>query len=77
MAMAICFYTPVSPKKPNYFFKMGIKHYPKSPNAYDSLADYYEAQEDLVNALKHVTKAFELTGDERYKERMIQLKSQE
>jgi hypothetical protein len=38
------------------------------------MADYYEAQNDKVNALKYVTKAYELTGDDRYKKRIEDLK---
>ena len=56
--------------KSEVFFKMGIEYYPGSPNAYDSMADYYESQGDYANALANVTKAFELSGDEYYAERM-------
>lgn len=56
-------------------FKMAIEYYPDSPNAYDSMADYYESQNDLANALKYVSKAYELSGAEYYKNRMEEIKN--
>ena len=61
------------PEKAKMYFELAIKYYPGSANAYDSIADYYEAQKDDANALKYVAKAFEISGDEYYKERMNQL----
>lgn len=52
------------------FFLLGIEYYPSSANAYDSLADYYLAQDDFENALKYVSKAYELSGSDYHKERM-------
>ena len=63
------------PERALMFFKAGIDYYPTSANAYDSMADYYEAQNDLSNALKCVSKAFELSGEERYKDRMKELEN--
>ena len=63
-------------EKSHAFFKMGIEYYPKSPNAYDSMADYYESQGDYANALANVTKAYKLSGNEYYSERMKELKSE-
>lgn len=59
-----------NPKKALLFFELGIKYYPNSANAYDSLADYYEAHEDYKNALKYVTKAFEISKSDYHKKRM-------
>ncbi len=56
------------------FFQLTVEYFPRSANAYDSLADYYEAQNDFVNALKNVTRAFELSGGNHYKNRMTELK---
>ncbi len=64
-----------SPEKSEFFFKMGIKYYPNNANNYDSLAEYYESQSDNVNALKYVTKAFEISGSEQHKERVEKLKA--
>ena len=62
------------PEKAFLFFKKNIDYYPKSPNAYDSMADYYEGQGNMTEALKHVTKAYELSGDIIYKNRMDTLR---
>lgn len=60
--------------KAKMYFEAVIEYYPKSPNAYDSMADYYEAKNDNGNALKNVMKAYELSGNDNYKERIDQLK---
>ncbi len=65
------------PQKAKLFFEMGVKYYPDSANAYDSLSEYYESQEDYKNALKFITKAYELSGSVNHKQRMIDLKSKE
>ncbi len=62
------------PEKSKMFFNFDIEFYPNSPNAYDSMADYYERNGDTANALKYVTKAFEISGDNYYKERIEALK---
>jgi len=56
-------------------FKLAIKYFPESPNAYDSMADYYESQDDHTNALKYLSKAYEISGDEYYKNRMEKIKT--
>ncbi|WP_235941842.1 alpha/beta hydrolase-fold protein [Cyclobacterium roseum] len=61
------------PDKAKMYFELAIEFYPESANAYDSMADYYEAQGDLTNAIKYVTKAFELNGDDFYKKRIEEL----
>jgi predicted alpha/beta superfamily hydrolase len=61
------------PEKAFMFFEMNINQNPKSANAYDSMADYYESQNDKENALKCLNKAFELSGDNYYKERIESL----
>ena len=62
------------PKKSYAFFKMGIDYYPESANAFDSMADYYESQNDIDNAIKSLSRAFELSGNEYYKNRIEELK---
>lgn len=62
------------PEKAFMFFEMNIKQNPKSANAYDSMAEYYEYQNDKENALKYLNKAFELSGNDDYKERIEALK---
>lgn len=63
------------PEKSHAFFKMCIDYYPESANAYDSMADYYESQNDMDNAIKSLNKAYELSGNEFYKERIEALKA--
>ena len=63
------------PKKAFMFFEMNIKYNPTSANAYDSMADYYEAQNDITNALRFVEKAAELSNDQYYKDRIQTLKN--
>ncbi len=58
------------------FFDLNIKNYPMSANVYDSMADYYEKQNDLINALKFVSKAYEISKSASYKIRMESLKKQ-
>jgi len=57
------------------YFELTIEYYPNSANAYDSMADYYEKNGDNENAIKFVTKAFEISGDDSYKERIKALKN--
>ena len=52
------------------FFKLNIDYYPNSASAYSAMADYYETRNDRANALKYVTRAFELSGEHAYKDRI-------
>ena len=56
------------------YFKFAIYYYPNSANAYDSLADYYVVKKDYTNALKQVTKAYNISGKDSHKKRMEELK---
>ena len=58
------------PQKAKMYFEFAIEYYPQSPNTYDSMADFYERNDDYDNAIKFVTKAFEISGDESYKNRI-------
>jgi len=60
--------------KAKMYFDYAIKYYPKSANAYDSMADYYERIGDNQNAIKFVTKAFEISKDDYYRKRIEELK---
>ena len=62
------------PEKAKMYFELAIEYYPESANAYDSMADYYERNGDIDSAIKYVTKAFKISGDESYKERIERLK---
>ena len=58
------------PKKAFMFFEMNIKYNPTSANAYDSMAEYYESQNDKEHALKYLNKAYELSSEGYYKKRI-------
>lgn len=62
------------PEKAKMYFELTIDYYPGSANAYDSMADYYEAQGDFANAIRYATKAFELSGNDIYKNKIEELK---
>ncbi|WP_299126236.1 alpha/beta hydrolase-fold protein [uncultured Winogradskyella sp.] len=62
-------------ERAHMFFKMNVHYYPKSANGYDSMAGYYEAQNDIPNALKFAQKAAELSDNEYYKTRIQELKN--
>jgi hypothetical protein len=62
------------PEKAKMYFNFAIEYYPQSADAYNSLADFYEAQGDIANAIKYVNKAFELSGKDLYKTRIEELK---
>ena len=61
-------------EKSKMFFEFTIEFYPNSANAYDSMADYYERNNDYKNALKFVIKAFEISGDTYHEQRIKELK---
>ena len=61
-------------EKAKMFFEFAIEFYPYSANTYDSMADYYERNHDYENALKYVTKAFEISRSDYYKQRIETLK---
>lgn len=61
------------PDKSYAFFALAIKYFPESPNVYDSMADYYSSQNDLDNAVLNLKKAFEITGNENYQERIEEM----
>jgi predicted alpha/beta superfamily hydrolase len=62
-------------EKAKMFLEFAIAYYPQSANACDSMADYYESQNDPDNALKYAVKAYELSGSEYHKRRMEGLES--
>jgi len=61
-------------EKSKMFFEFAIEFYPNSANAYDSMADYYERNNDYKNALKFVIKAFEISGEAYHEQRIQELK---
>lgn len=57
------------------FFQLNIEYFPNSANAYDSISDYYASQNDYKNALKYVTKAYEISKIDYYKQRMEEFRN--
>jgi predicted alpha/beta superfamily hydrolase len=57
-------------EKSKMFFEFGIEFFPDSPNAYESMADYFERNNDLEKALMFVRKAYEISGNEFHQQRM-------
>jgi predicted alpha/beta superfamily hydrolase len=60
--------------KSKMFFEFAMEYYPESPNAFDSMADFYERNKEIDKALFYVTKAFEMSGNDYYKNRIVELK---
>jgi predicted alpha/beta superfamily hydrolase len=63
------------PEKSKMYFELALEYYPESANSYDSMADYYERNNDYETALKFVTKAFEINADDYYKQRIEEFKT--
>jgi predicted alpha/beta superfamily hydrolase len=63
------------PEKAFMFFEMNIEQNPKNASAYDSMAEYYESQNDKENTLKYLKKAFELSGADYYKNRINEVET--
>jgi len=63
------------PEIAKMYFEMAIDYYPESANVYDSMADYYQAQNDISSAIGFLQKAAELSGDEYYKNKLQALKN--
>ncbi|GGK40991.1 hypothetical protein GCM10007963_06250 [Lutibacter litoralis] len=62
-----------APEKAKLFFEMGVKYYPKNSNSYDSMADYYESQNDTQNAINYVSIAYVISGNDIYKRKLEKL----
>ncbi len=56
-------------EKAKMYFDLAVKHFPESADTYSSIADYYESQGDMDNAIKSLNKAYDLSGDHQYKDR--------
>lgn len=65
------------PDKAKLFLETAIQYYPQSANAHNAMSDYYEAQNDMQNALKFATKAYQINGSDAYKNRIETLKAKQ
>lgn len=61
--------------KAKMYFELAIEYFPESANAYDSMAEYYETQNQIDKAIKFAQKAAELNDDAYYKNRLEALKN--
>jgi uncharacterized protein len=55
------------------FFEMNVINYPKSFNVYDSIGDYYAAQEDKQKAIEYYSKALSLRDYPETRQKMEKL----
>lgn len=58
-------------------FELNIENYPGSANVFDSMGDYWMAQEDSLKAAEHFEKALELGSSPLTREKLDQLKASE
>ena len=54
-------------------FDLNIKNFPKSTNVYDSMGDYYVAQDDKAKAIEHFKKALEIEEVSYTREKLDEL----
>ncbi len=57
------------------FFKMNVANYPKSPNVYDSLGDFYLATDDKTRAIDSFKKALALKELDYTRAKLMELES--
>lgn len=62
-------------EKAKMYFELAMEYYPESANSFDSMADFYERNGDLTNAIKFVSRAFELSASDYHKKRIEELKA--
>ncbi|HKK76307.1 MAG TPA: alpha/beta hydrolase-fold protein [Saprospiraceae bacterium] len=62
--------------KAKMYFELATEYYPKSANAHDAMADYYQAEGRPTEAIKHLNIAYSLSSNPYYKERAEAIKSQ-
>ena len=65
------------PDKSLAFFKLAVKYYPKSANAFDSLAEYYANHKDYAKAIENSSKAYEISKSESHLKKLKEYKAKE
>lgn len=60
-------------QKAKMYFDFALEYYPESANAYDSMADYYDAQGKPTDVIKYLNKALQISGNDYYKKRIERL----
>ena len=63
------------PKKSEAFFKLNVEYYPKSANAFDSLAEFYANQKEYSKAIKNITKAYQLSKSDAHLKKLNEYKA--
>ena len=63
------------PKKSEAFFKLNVEYYPKSANAFDSLAEFYANQKKYSKAIKNITKAYQLSKSDAHLKKLNEYKA--
>jgi len=63
-----------APEKSLAFLKMAITYYPNNANGYDSMADYYDSQNELQKAILYCERALAISGSEYHKSKLDELK---
>lgn len=63
-------------EKAHLFFSKSIAYFPKSANSYDSMAEYYQLQNDPAKALTFYEKAYEISGKKHHLEKIEDLKEE-
>ncbi|GLR18149.1 periplasmic siderophore cleavage esterase IroE family protein [Portibacter lacus] len=63
------------PEKSYKFFKINQKYYPEHENVYSSMADYYISIKSYERAILETEKAYEISGNEEFKEKIKRIKS--
>lgn len=63
------------PKKSEAFFKLNVEYYPKSANAFDSLAEFYANQKEYSKAIKNITKAYQLSKSDAHLKKINEYKA--
>jgi tetratricopeptide (TPR) repeat protein len=67
-------FNPRAQNSAKALFNMNVKNYPTSSNAYDSMGDFYLAQQDSIKALELFKKALEVAGNDFSQEKIDLLK---
>ncbi len=60
--------------KARLFFETQTTYYSRSADAWNSMADFFISRNDTVQAIIHLQKAYELSGDESFKKKAENLK---
>lgn len=63
-------------EKARMYFELCMKFYPDSPDACDSMADFYITHNEYKQAVKFISRAYELSGSDKYLKRIEKLEKE-